>query len=218
MSPFRAHSDPLIPWTVHSWHLWSVTLAMLHAESRRRAGFELCGPDLRAVQEFGDELRRKGMVIHYEPRSRRGFWVVPRRDLFDADLVRVPDHPNRRVAPQHVSGLPRVRAVWAAPAPLVGWRIYADPDAPPVQILIDRYRVEHTFVVAWQLGPFIDHYGRVYYDAEREHLLRRLLRRCLLAFRQGAAVVSATAARLSRLPSDDPPRAVRGGGVPPAAQ
>ena len=83
--------DPIVPWAVKAEHRWARPLAMLRIESRRRAGFDVPGEDLDRLSRFRSELAQRNLVVHYEPRTGQGWWLVPRRRGIDADLIREPD-------------------------------------------------------------------------------------------------------------------------------
>jgi len=85
-----ARDDELIPWEVKEEHRWGYPLAMLRVEGRRRAGFALRTSDAERLESFKTRLYHDQLVIHYEPRTGQGWWLVPRREGVDLDLIREP--------------------------------------------------------------------------------------------------------------------------------
>jgi hypothetical protein len=82
--------DDLIPWRVKREHASLHAAKCLRWESRRRAGEEL--PELaeRKLDGFLRRLEAEDAVVHYEPASAEGWWLVPRRDGVDEDIIRDP--------------------------------------------------------------------------------------------------------------------------------
>lgn len=84
--------DELIPWRVQMRHQKHFFVRMLRLEGRRRAGMPIRPEDERRLDEFIEELRDLGAVIHYNPDyGTDGFYAVPARSGVDMDLIRVPD-------------------------------------------------------------------------------------------------------------------------------
>jgi hypothetical protein len=86
----KSRDHDLIPWEVHLNHRWGYPLAMLRVEARRRQGFPLRPSDVERLDAFKRRLYEDGLVVHYEPESDEGWWLVPRRDGVDRDLIREP--------------------------------------------------------------------------------------------------------------------------------
>jgi hypothetical protein len=86
-----ARDASLVPWRVKKCHGLGYPLAMLHYEARRRQGFSLSSLELKRLEGFKAKLQMDGTVIHYEPDSDEGWWLVPRRPGIDNDLIRVPN-------------------------------------------------------------------------------------------------------------------------------
>jgi hypothetical protein len=42
----------------------------------------------RRVDAFLQRLKDQDAVVHYEPESAQGFWLVPRRHGVDTDIIR----------------------------------------------------------------------------------------------------------------------------------
>jgi hypothetical protein len=81
--------DKLIPWAVKKEHRWEYPVAMLRAEVRRRSGAELSQYDKDRLQSFLDMLTEGNLVVHYDPDTEEGFFLVPREEK-DEDIVRMP--------------------------------------------------------------------------------------------------------------------------------
>lgn len=82
-------NDDLIPWAVKSEHRWAYPVAMLRAEARRRAGFDL-GMDTRnRLNSWLRTLDDDKLVVHYDPDTEDGFFYVPRL-ASDDDIIRRP--------------------------------------------------------------------------------------------------------------------------------
>ncbi len=89
--PRRIARDPsLIPWAVKAQHRWSYPLAMLRIEARRRGGFEVRASDNERLASFKRDLYAEGLVVHYDPDTEVGWWLVPRRPGVDLDMIRDP--------------------------------------------------------------------------------------------------------------------------------
>lgn len=95
----------LIPWPIRRMHRNAGIRKALQRVGRSRAFQAGHGNDLPPVEKRGAEsflrsLKTPGpgdlahiddWVVHYEPQSHAGFWLVPRRDGVDTDLTRKPD-------------------------------------------------------------------------------------------------------------------------------
>lgn len=87
-----ARNDDLIPWEVNREHRWAFPLAMLRVEARRRAGMPLRDVDAKRLASWKDSLADANAVVHYDPDTEEGWFLVPRRKGIDTDLIRQPDH------------------------------------------------------------------------------------------------------------------------------
>ena len=85
-----ARNDDLIPWEVSREHRWAFPLAMLRVEARRRAGMKLRDVDLKRLTSWKESLAEQDAVVHYDPETEQGWFLVPRRTGIDNDLIRVP--------------------------------------------------------------------------------------------------------------------------------
>jgi hypothetical protein len=83
--------EELLPWTVKREHNSLYIAKMLRAEARRRAGGKLEGLALKRLENFLRRLEEENAVVHYEPATAEGFWLVTRREGVDTDIIRVPD-------------------------------------------------------------------------------------------------------------------------------
>jgi hypothetical protein len=90
LPPAPGRHDDLIPWRVKREHasLWAAKV--LRWESRRRSGETLNERAQRRLDAFLQRLVNEDAVVHYEPESAEGFWLVPRRHGVDADIIRDP--------------------------------------------------------------------------------------------------------------------------------
>jgi hypothetical protein len=91
-----AWDNNLIPWNVKIEHNYKYQILMLRKEARRRAGFALSEKDTHKVDTWIANLKRDGLVVHYDPDTEQGWFYVPAREGIDTDLVRVPDRPTGR--------------------------------------------------------------------------------------------------------------------------
>lgn len=80
--------DKLIPWHLKDEHRWQFPAQMLRAEGRKRVGKELTPDIARRLEGFLRRLEREGLVVHYDPDTKEGFFYVPRRPGIDNDLIR----------------------------------------------------------------------------------------------------------------------------------
>lgn len=83
--------DNLIPWQVNPEHRFAWAIQMLRAEARRRAGHVDSESVLESLAGFKRTLDREQAVVHYDPNTKQGFFLVRRRDEVDTDLIREPD-------------------------------------------------------------------------------------------------------------------------------
>lgn len=92
----QARNDDLIPWKVKDEHRFAYPLAMLRVEARRREGMELRESDQERLASFLEKLEEEGAVVHYEPETEQGFFLVPRQPG-DDDLIH---KPKRKTTPR----------------------------------------------------------------------------------------------------------------------
>lgn len=84
-------SPDLIPWQVNKEHRWAYPLAMLRVEARRRRGEEVREVDESKLTSWKARLAEHDLVVHYDPDTEEGFFLVPRRKGVDKDLIREPE-------------------------------------------------------------------------------------------------------------------------------
>lgn len=82
-------NDQLIPWKVKQEHRFAYPLMMLRVEARKRDGYKLRESDKDRLASYLSMLEREGAVIHYEPDTEQGFFLVPRQPG-DHDLIHEP--------------------------------------------------------------------------------------------------------------------------------
>lgn len=92
----------LLPWSVAPRHRRSGTYLQqfLRVEARMRAGVEVSEDAANALAAFKARLARDGRVVHYEPLTDRGWYLVPRRKGVDLDMIREPSKPTRQRMPR----------------------------------------------------------------------------------------------------------------------
>jgi hypothetical protein len=97
--PRRIVMDPaLIPWRVKDEHHGSHTVHMLRAEARARAGKALAPVEQGRLASFRRMLADGDLVVHYEPDSEEGWFLVP-REPGDTDIIRHPGEVQRYIMP-----------------------------------------------------------------------------------------------------------------------
>lgn len=88
----------LIPWAVKTEHRWDSLLANLRVEARLRAGEkveDLSYPLRVRWEAFRRELEETNSVVHYDPDTEQGFFLVPREEG-DDDIIRRPRRQTGR--------------------------------------------------------------------------------------------------------------------------
>ena len=86
----RPRYTDTVPWHVLPEHRNHNDARMLRLEGRRREGLPLSEKELRWLEQFIDLLRERNAVIDYNPKTKKGFWWVPREEG-DDDIVRRPE-------------------------------------------------------------------------------------------------------------------------------
>lgn len=94
----------LIPWTVEREHRQSHLLNMLRAEVRRRAGEPVAPSVERKLAGWLRNMAADDTVVHYDPETEQGWFLVPRRPGVDLDLIREPDAVTRVRGSRDVAG------------------------------------------------------------------------------------------------------------------
>ncbi|WP_326554685.1 hypothetical protein [Micromonospora sp. NBC_01813] len=85
----------LIPWAVKPEHRFDHILHMLRTEARRRGGHPIPPARLKKLNGFLANLEAQDAVVHYDPDTEQGWWLVHRRPEVDTDIIRVPDKVTR---------------------------------------------------------------------------------------------------------------------------
>ena len=92
----RDARDPeLIPWAVEPRHRKAYPVAMLRIEARRRAGKAVQPREASTLDWWKQTLAAHNAVVHYDPDTEEGFFLVPRREGIDNDLIREPERRTR---------------------------------------------------------------------------------------------------------------------------
>lgn len=93
----RLRYEELIPWRVKAEHSILYPVKVLRWEARRRAGLDLAPTDASRLEAYKAKLDAafdgRGGVIHYDPDTEQGWFVVERRPGIDVDMIRNPDVP-----------------------------------------------------------------------------------------------------------------------------
>lgn len=90
--PSRIRVDTsLTPWELRPEHRSMYPASMLRYEARLRAGDKLDPKWARWLENWKEGLERDNLVVHYDPDTEQGFWLVPRREGVDMDLIREPE-------------------------------------------------------------------------------------------------------------------------------
>ena len=85
----RRRYDDLIPWRVRQEHDGHYAQACLRLEARRRRGEPLTASDKKRLSSWLRKLDAGKVVVHYQPDSPDGFYLVP-REPSDTDIIRRP--------------------------------------------------------------------------------------------------------------------------------
>ncbi|MEV1109921.1 hypothetical protein AB0I95_14860 [Micromonospora sp. NPDC049751] len=82
--------DELVPWSVEWKHRNHYFLYCLRQEGRRRAGNKLAPNTEVRVNGFLRDLAENNAVVHYDPDTEEGFYLIPREAQDKDSLVRRP--------------------------------------------------------------------------------------------------------------------------------
>lgn len=88
-----AETHNLIPWTVKPEHRFHRLIALLRYEERRRAGLPLQTRYARELDNWLASMKEANAVVHYDPDTDQGFFMIP-REPGDDDLIRRPKRVN----------------------------------------------------------------------------------------------------------------------------
>jgi len=96
----NARDAELIPWAIKPEHHFGEPLWALRAEARLRSGMEMRQGALDKLAAWKDRQFHDGLVIHYDPDTEQGWWLVPRREGVDMDMIREPQRPTTERRPR----------------------------------------------------------------------------------------------------------------------
>lgn len=91
LPPRSLRGNPLIPWNVRREHQRKWTHTQLRNENRRRNGLPVNEASLTELERWKLALEKAGAVVDYRRDTEEGYFLVPRRDGVDTDLIRTPD-------------------------------------------------------------------------------------------------------------------------------
>lgn len=86
----RKKYDDELPWTVRKEHLMATEARMLRAYGRLRAGEAMAPDTAERLASWMRKLDEMDAVVHYDPETEQGFFLVPRRPGDDG-YTRRPD-------------------------------------------------------------------------------------------------------------------------------
>jgi hypothetical protein len=87
--------DNLIPWAVEEKHRFRYEVIMLRLEARVRDGQELPDREAKKLRSWLADLEEKNAVVHYDPETEQGFFLVPREEQ-DTDIIREPEEKTTK--------------------------------------------------------------------------------------------------------------------------
>lgn len=88
----RIRYDDFIPWgRIALEHNHSYQLHHLRIAARLDKGLPVRDGDKRRFEAWRDEMKAKGVVVHYDYDSEQGWFYTPARSGIDTGLIRVPD-------------------------------------------------------------------------------------------------------------------------------
>ncbi|MEU7030036.1 hypothetical protein AB0A60_25565 [Streptomyces sp. NPDC046275] len=85
----NTRSDDLLPWKLKEEHRHLYPAMMLRSEGRLRAGKAVAAEKLKKLQTWKAKLQEENLVVHYDPDTEEGFFLIPREPQ-DTDLIRTP--------------------------------------------------------------------------------------------------------------------------------
>lgn len=86
--------DDLIPWRVKSVHSMNRHVRHLRWLSRRRRGLGLSDEESRRLDAWLQKLETSNAVVHYDPDTPQGFWLVHREPSDGDDPIRRPEEEH----------------------------------------------------------------------------------------------------------------------------
>ena len=87
--------DKLIPWAVSKEHRWGKPIWALRTEAKLRSGATVGSVEAERLRQYKDQMALDDVVIHYDPETEQGWWLIPRRPGIDKDMIREPVKPTR---------------------------------------------------------------------------------------------------------------------------
>lgn len=90
LPPRSLRGNPLIPWNVRREHQRKWMHTLLRNENRRRNGLPVNGAALTELERWKIALQKADAVVEYRRDTEEGYFLVPRRNGVDTDLIRVP--------------------------------------------------------------------------------------------------------------------------------
>lgn len=87
--PAERYMD-MLPWDIAAEHQYLPEARLLRFEARRRRGLELADREMTWLGNWLTMLEEKNAVVTYDPRTKEGFWLVPRTPEDGADIIRRP--------------------------------------------------------------------------------------------------------------------------------
>ncbi|PFG18523.1 hypothetical protein [Serinibacter salmoneus] len=85
----------LIPWAVSEEHRALAPIQALRGIAARRAGLDRDKARIALGAQWEHALDEAGLVIHYDPDTEQGFFLVPAREDIDLDVIREPNELRR---------------------------------------------------------------------------------------------------------------------------
>jgi len=89
-------NDELIPWEIKVEHRWGKPVWALRTEAKLRGGVRVPEDSAERLRKYKDQMDEDGVVIHYDPDTEQGWWLLPRRPGVDLDMIRVPARSTRK--------------------------------------------------------------------------------------------------------------------------
>lgn len=88
----RIKYDDFVPWPrISIDHNHAYQLSQLRTAARLSRGLPVRGVDRSRYERWAEELKQRGLVVHYEYNSPDGFYYVAARPGIDDGLIRKPD-------------------------------------------------------------------------------------------------------------------------------
>lgn len=91
LPPRSLRNNPLIPWDVRREHQRKWTHTQLRNENRRRNGLPVSESAMVELERWKLGLEKAGAVVDYRRDTEDGYFLVPRRDGVDTDIIRKPE-------------------------------------------------------------------------------------------------------------------------------